>query len=134
MARPSMSGLTISKLETMLDQQKSKKKDLLKERSKLQTQIDKLDRQIAMLDGGTSGGGYTTSGRARNPKSLVATIEEVLDKHPKGMSVGDIVDAVVATGYKSSSPNFRGIVNQTLIKERKKFDTVERGVYCLMKK
>ena len=37
------------------------------------------------------------------------------------MKVGDITDAVLATGYRSNSDNFRAIVNQTLIKERKRF-------------
>ena len=46
------------------------------------------------------------------------------------MPVGDIMDKVLATGYKSKSANFRGIVNQTLIKD-KRFAQVERGVYEL---
>lgn len=134
MARPSMTGMTISRLESMLNQQRSKKRDLLRERSKLQTQMDKLDRQIASLDGGASGGGGGGGGgRSRNEKSLVATLEEVLEKSPKGLAIGDIVNAVQQAGYKSSSPNFRGIVNQTLIKERKKFGAVSRGIYSLKK-
>lgn len=131
MARPALAGMTISRLESMLNQQRSKKKDLLRERNKLLTQLDKLDRQIASVDG--AGGGVSSSGRARNPMSLVATLESVLEKAPKGLSVSDILDAVQSAGYKSSSPNFRGIINQTLIKERKKFVAVERGVYALKK-
>lgn len=138
MARPAMNAFTISKLESMLEQQRSKKKDLLRERAKLQTQMEKLDRQIAGLDGGSGGSSGGTSGggagsRPRNEKSLVATLEEVLEKTPKGLSVGDIVSAVQNAGYKSSSPNFRGIINQTLIKEKKKFYAVERGVYAMKK-
>ena len=136
-----MSAFTISKLETMLEQQRSKKKDLLRERAKLQTQLEKLDKLISGLDGSSTGvsaasnaaSSTTSSGRVRNEKSLVATLEEVLEKKANGMSVGDIVEAVQGAGYKSSSPNFRGIVNQTLIKERKKFHSVERGVYSLKK-
>lgn len=131
MARPALAGMTISRLESMLNQQRSKKKDLLKERTKLLAQLDKLDRQIASVDG--AGGSVSSSGRARNSMSLVATLESVLEKAPKGMSVSDILGAVQAAGYKSSSPNFRGIINQTLIKERKKFVSVERGVYALKK-
>lgn len=130
MARPALVGMTISRLESMLNQQRTKKKDLMKERIRLQAQLDKMDRQIAALDGG---GSFSSSGRARNPLSLVATLESVLEKQPKGMSVSDILDAVQAAGYKSSSPNFRGIINQTLIKERKKFVSVSRGIYTLKK-
>ena len=142
MARPAMNAFTIAKLENMLNQQRSKKKDLLRERSKLQTQLEKLDRLISGLDGGSNGGGGGggsggsaggAGSRPRNEKSLVATLEEVLDKQAKGMSVGDIVAAVQSAGYKSSSPNFRGIINQTLIKEKKKFHALERGVYAMKK-
>lgn len=133
MARPALAGLTISRLESMLTQQRSKKKDLLKERAKIQTQLEKIDRQIASLDGGSGAGSMTSGGRPRNEMSLVAALESVLEKHTKGLSVSDILDGVVSAGYKSSSPNFRGIINQTLIKEKKKFVSVERGVYALKK-
>ena len=53
-------------------------------------------------------------------------IEGVLSKTGKPMGVGDIVDAVQKGGYKSNSANFRGIVNQTLIKE-KQFTQAGRG-------
>ena len=49
--------------------------------------------------------------------SLVEAIETAL-RGGKPMRVGDIVDAVQGAGYRSNSDNFRGIVNQTLIKER----------------
>ena len=49
----------------------------------------------------------------------------------KAMRVGEIVDAVTSTGYRSNSANFRGIVNQTLIKERKRFGQADRGLYEL---
>ena len=135
MARPSMQGMTITRLESMLNQQRSKKKEMMRERASLQAQLEKLDHKIAGLDGGAGGFAMATSGgRARNEKSLVATLEEVLEKNPKGMSIGEIVTAVQAAGYKSSSPNFRGIINQTLIKERKRFAAVSRGTYAIIKK
>jgi hypothetical protein len=46
--------------------------------------------------------------------------------------VGDIVDKVLATDYRSHSANFRGIVNQTLIKD-KRFTSAGRGMYQLRK-
>jgi hypothetical protein len=133
MARPKLLGMTISRLESMLNQQRAKKRELLQERAKLQNQLDKLDLQIANLDGGA--GSLTAGGvRTRNAKSLVDTLIEVLDKHPKGLGITEIVAGVHTAGYKSSSPNFRGIVNQTLIKERKKFLPLSRGIYTTAKK
>ncbi|MFT3786629.1 MAG: hypothetical protein QM770_10745 [Tepidisphaeraceae bacterium] len=133
MARPSLEGLTIAKLENLINTIRNKKTDLMKERERLLKDLRKVEAKIAQLDGSRASlGGGVTEGRVRNAKSLVATMEEVLAKAgDKGLSVGDIVDAVKATGYQTSSPNFRGIVNQTLIKERKKFMNVDRGVYAV---
>ncbi len=50
------------------------------------------------------------------------------------MRVGEIVDAVKSAGYKSNSASFKNIVNQMLIKERKRFQQVDRGIYGLAKK
>ena len=76
-----------------------------------------------------SASGTTAGGRARNAKSLIQTLEEVLGGSTAAMKVGDIVDAVLKSGYKTGSDNFRGIVNQTLIKERKRFTSAGRGLY-----
>jgi hypothetical protein len=48
------------------------------------------------------------------------------------MAVKDIIKAALATGYKSTSPQFRNIVNQQLIKN-KRFTASSRGVYQLKK-
>ena len=45
------------------------------------------------------------------------------------LKVGAIVDGVLEAGYHTSSDNFRGIVNQTLIKERRRFVSAGRGLY-----
>ena len=46
----------------------------------------------------------------------------------KPIRVGEILDGVLESGYRSTSPNFRAIVNQTLIKA-KQFVATSRGVY-----
>jgi copper chaperone CopZ len=131
MARPKSIGLPIAKLKVLLRSQESKRRELLSERKKIAKQLAKIDGQIAAIDGGS--GGVVGGTRPKNAKSLVAHLEDVLAKQPKGLGVGDIVDAVLAAGYKTGSDNFRSIVNQTLIKEGKKFGAVSRGVYSLKK-
>jgi hypothetical protein len=138
MARPRSNGaLTIAQLERLLDNRRREAAELQRERNKLLQRLDALDRRLGSLAGpggrsrnGSSGG---RGGRARNPKSLVASMEAVLSRAGKPMSVGDIVDAVQSGGYRSSSANFRGIVNQTLIKEKKRFGSAGRGIYQLKK-
>jgi septal ring factor EnvC (AmiA/AmiB activator) len=137
MARPN-SGLNfnIAQLERILDERRTEVTRLERQRSELARKLEGLDRQIGKLNGGLrgmrgrlhgAGGGV----RARNERSLVETLESVMRSNGKPMRVGDIVEAVSATGYRSNSANFRGIINQTLIKERKRFGQADRGVYEL---
>ena len=48
----------------------------------------------------------------------------------KTMGVTELSEAVQKAGYRTTSPNFRTIVNQTLIKD-KRFKRVERGLYTV---
>jgi hypothetical protein len=130
MARPSaLEGMTIAQLEGLIAARHDQLKKLSRERDLTQRQLDKLDEAIRKLSGR---GGARTNGngrRGRNEMSLVATLESVLAPG-KPMGVGEIVEAVQRKGYQSNSANFRGIVNQTLIKE-KQFASTSRGVYEL---
>ena len=119
---------SLADLRSMLTEGRRQRTRLLKERKKLQNRLDHVDRQIQMLDGaGTAARG----GRARrNNLPLRDAIAAVLKKSGKPMRIADIVSAVEASGYRSGSANFRGIVNQTLIKE-KQFVSPARGMYQL---
>jgi hypothetical protein len=58
--------------------------------------------------------------------NLIEALGKVLDG--KTMSVTEVSEAVQKAGYKTTSPSFRTIVNQTLINSGK-FKRVERGKY-----
>lgn len=120
--------LSISALENMLQQRRAELAKLRKQRAGLERDLAKIDRRIESMGGSRSRGG-----RVRNEKSLTALMGEILGKAGKPMPVGDIVAKVQAAGYRSNSANFRGIVNQTLIKERKQFASAGRGLYQLKK-
>ena len=134
MPRPATGmNLSIPQLEQVLRARKTQLQKLARQRAKIARELAKLDARISTLGGGIGAGGrITAGGRARNEKSLVDMIQGVLSKAGKPMGVGDIVDAVQKGGYTSNSANFRGIVNQTLIKE-KQFTSAGRGVYQLKK-
>ena len=130
MARPSTgANLSLAALQHIMENRKTELNRLRKQRTKIQRDLDAVDREIGQIEGSGIGRG---GGRARNAKSLNDTLEDVLRSNGKPMKVGDIVDAVKATGYRSSSANFRGIVNQTLIKD-KRFGASERGMYQIKK-
>ena len=128
-------NLSIAQLERILRVRRGELQRLMRQRTKVARQLARIDSQLRSLDGnggaaiGRLGGG---GGRVRNEQSLVKMIEGVLGKTGKAMNVGDIATAVQRQGYKSNSANFRGIVNQTLIKE-KQFSQASRGMYQLKK-
>jgi hypothetical protein len=127
--------VSTAQLERILEQRRREANKLKRERNKLRQKLSMLDRRLMMIDGASvrGGGGGAGGGRARNEHSLVQSMEMVLSKAGKPMRVGEIVDGVLGTGYRTNSENFRGIVNQTLIKERKRFSSAGRGSYQLKK-
>ena len=132
MARPpSLSNLSIAQLQQLIEGRKAEISRLERQRNKVARKLNQIDSRIEAL-GGSSRGRNGSGGRAKNSKSLPEMLHSVLSKSSKPMGVGDIADAVRAGGYKTNSSNFRGIVNQTLIKD-KRFASAARGVYQLKK-
>ena len=119
---------SIADLQMQLGEQRQRRAKLTLERKKFQGKIEQIDREIASLEGGPSSNGTAGATRARNTKPLPDVIADVLKKHGKPMKVAAITDAVRGTGYHSSSINFRGIVNQALIKDDR-FTSPSRGLY-----
>jgi hypothetical protein len=125
----SRTGFSIVQLERMLEGRKAELATLAREREKLARRLGHVDQRIHALGGGKGG---PLSVHVRNFRSLMDMIEGVLAKAGKPMKVGDVVEAVLHGGYKTRSANFRGIVNQTLIKKNK-FLSAGRGLYTVKK-
>jgi len=123
----------------------------LKDLPKLKKQRDELDAQIEELQSLSQAEGARRPSakprrkaarkparkprrkrgrRVRNPQSLPDTLANVLKN--KEMAVAEATQAVQAAGYKSTSKQFRTIVNQTLAKDPR-FEAVSRGKYRLKK-
>jgi hypothetical protein len=131
MPRPSTgTNLSLADLQHIMESRRTELTKLRRERQELQRELDRVDRQIFKIEG--SGGRRGGNGRVRNEQSLNDTIDQVLRSSGKPMKVGDIMEGVLKTGYRSNSANFRGIINQTLIKD-KRFTAPERGMYQLKK-
>jgi hypothetical protein len=120
---------SIAELERMLKTRRSKVAALDRTRAKLQKRLDTIGAKILALGGSASSGGT----RAKNKVGLNDSIEGLLRKKGDAMSVGDIVSGVLAAGYNSKSANFRGIVNQALIKDKRFVKAGSRGLYQLKK-
>lgn len=90
--------------------------------------VNLIDTQLAQLEGMTGASASTgkrgrpkgstnhrvgrPAGRAKNESGLADALLSVLGKSPMGLDT--IVEAVQASGYKSTSDNFKTIVNQAL--------------------
>jgi hypothetical protein len=122
-------GFSIAQLEKMIKTGRTKIAGLERKRATLMRRVEALDAQIVSLGGSVRGKG----GRARNEVSLNESIIAVLKKSSGAMQVGDIVKRVLASGYNTTSPNFRGIVNQALIKDNRFAKGPSRGTYLLKK-
>lgn len=102
---------------------------IVKKRDRLVAKVRELDAAIAALGGrvlGGANGEISVRKRPKNDSNLVEALGAVLKD--KTMSVTDVAEAVQKAGYQTSSPNFRTIVNQTLINSGK-FKRVGRGQY-----
>ena len=124
-------NLTLDQLERMLNQRRKELSRLTRKRSTAQRKLEDIDDKIRRLGGSAisiRGGGR----RARNDQSLVEVIHTVLQKAARPLRVSAIADAANSAGYRSSSANFRGIVNQMLIKDPR-FTSQNRGFYQLKK-
>ncbi|HSI33122.1 MAG TPA: hypothetical protein VK986_05980 [Tepidisphaeraceae bacterium] len=133
MARPASGSMNLAQLEKLVQARRSEVDKLNRQRAKVQRKLDAIDARIADLSGGATGGGgggprRGPGSRVRNDISLQDLIHQILSKAGAPMGVGDIADKAKASGYRSNSANFRGIVNQTLIKD-KRFVSASRGMY-----
>ena len=124
MASPNgLSNLSLSELQNIIRTRRKQLARLERCRAKLLKRVEAIDSQICEL-GGTPSGGGRRGGRGapggtrpRNAQSLPEAIHDVLAKAKTPVAVRDVAERVRAAGYRSSSGNFRSIVNQTLVKD-----------------
>lgn len=118
--------MSTTELERELSRRQAMARRLERRRDHLAEQLEEVDRELAALGGlgGISIGGVRK--RPRNDMNLAESLAKVLKT--KTMSVTEVSEAVQKAGYRTSAANFRTIVNQTLIKD-KRFKKVSRGRY-----
>jgi len=148
-------GLSLAELQAELT---TRVADLKRRRADLEAELAEINAELAEVDdslaaavpaggpgrgrgrrkaaasgparSGGSGNGRRRGGRAKGAggKNLAESLYEVLKG--KEMKVSELVDAVQAAGYESSSPNFRVMVSAALSKNKgTMFKNVRRGIY-----
>lgn len=123
----SLRGVSTTALQAELQRRGSELQKLEAKRETLMEEVDRIDNEISVISAaiGAPAGARRTAGagrvrraggrkRPRNAKSLEVALADVLKG--KTMGVTEVAEAVQRAGYKTTSPNFRTIVNQTLIR------------------
>lgn len=139
MPKASLMKVSVLELKRELRRRQTLLARLGKKRRRLAKTLAGLDAEIAALAGAAGrvkiaarrGPARGRGWRARNRMSLGDTLVKVL-QGVKSMKVAELVEAVKKQGYRSKAKNFRLIVNQTLVKD-KRFRNVRRGRYALSK-
>lgn len=130
--RGGLARVPIDDLQAELRRRHGSLRKLEAKRAKLATALETIERQIQSFGGmpgrRPAGGAGAAGGRRRprNEMNLVEALAQVLKG--KTMSVTQVAQAVQDAGYRTTSDNFRTIVNQTLIKSDR-FKKVGRGQY-----
>lgn len=118
-----LESMSMPEIEAQLAVRKRAVARLERRRERLRDQIAEIDAELAGLTGRVPGGG----GRPRNEFSLGDALAGVLKN--KQMSIAEATQAVIDAGYITTAKNFRTMVNQQLISD-KRFRKIERGVYA----
>ena len=127
-----LAGISVVDLHAELQRRATGLPPLQKRYDELADELAGLAAEIEALGGTANGharGRHSLNGVRRRPKNSMNLVE-ALGKVLNGstMSVTEVAEAVQKAGYKTTSPSFRTIVNQTLINSGK-FKRVGRGQY-----
>lgn len=99
---------------------------LERKRAKMLEALAEIDAQIAAMGGKARASAAGGRRRPHNDDNLADALAKVLKGNT--LSVTEAAAHVQKAGYVTTSPNFRTIVNQTLLKDNR-FKRVGRGQY-----
>ena len=134
MPRSRLSAMSIADLRQEIE----RRQKLL---PKLTVQRDALNREIAELQGLATPEARKAAKpesapkktrrrrRAKNKVGLADALAAFV-KGKKKVAIGEAMEGVLATGYKTKSRDFRGVVNNMLLSD-KRFKKVARGEFTL---
>ncbi len=120
-----LNTMSIAELQAELQRRERGIRKLERRRERLLDELAAVDAELGAVGALSSSGSIRR--RPRNEMNLVDSLAAVLDN--KTMSVTEVTQEVQKAGYMTTAANFRTIVNQALIREKKVFKKVARGQY-----
>ena len=122
--------LSVADLQRLLDQRKSEWDGLARKKHKLERDLERVEKQMAVLEGRRGARrGRKIGKRPKNEKSLRETVLEVLGRSKKGFSLAELSERIIANGYKSNSGDFKNVVYQCLYNTDQIVHDPETGTY-----
>lgn len=104
---------TVAELERVLQSRRIKLQKLFRQRDRLRKELSRLEEQIVEISG-VAQERKTRRRRPKNTKTLVTAVKETLAEHTNGLSLKDLSNKILLSGYKTSSANFQNTLYQTL--------------------
>lgn len=120
-----LGGVSFEELQAEMARRGKVVNRLERRRTKLHAELAEVEAELGSFGALSANGSIRR--RPRNEMNLVDTLSKVLNN--KTLSVTDAAQAARDAGYMTTAANFRTIVNQALIREKKVFKKVSRGQY-----
>ena len=131
------SELSVAELERMLSNRRKSLDSLTRERDELRRRLEIVEGRIAEIEGVGNGrspapGRSTAATRAMNSKSLHMHVVEILARSKDGLALAELATAILDTGYKTHSTNFKNVLYQCLYNSKDVRHDASTGTYKLV--
>ena len=145
MARRKGSDLSVAQLERLLSDKKGELATLGQKKANLQSQLASVDKALDSLKGATAPAAAPAPARRKkkrgrrgkrpkNTQTLPEVVAGILGKTPKGLSLKDLVAAVLGSGYKTKAKNFSNVVYQCVYNSKTIYRDEKSGTHRLKAK
>lgn len=108
--------MTLSELERVYALKKEQLEALLARRAMLERQLEKVNRRIAQVQGAPSRVNRRVRKRVRNSESLQAVVLHILRTNKKGLTLSELQEKVLKSGYQTTANSFRDVLYQCVYK------------------
>jgi len=124
--------LTVAELEQLLERKKRRLSSLHRKRDQIEHRLQTVQAKISRIQGLPERARAVKSvSRPKNERTLKEVVTELLGNSKKGLSLQDLSDKVLATGYQTTSTNFKNTLYQTLYHHDGIQLNKETGLYSL---
>jgi chromosome segregation ATPase len=124
---------TLGELEQLLERKKRRLSTLHRKRDQIERRLQTVQAKISRIQGAPERArAVKSASRPKNERTLKDVVTELLGKSKKGLGLHELSEKVLATGYKTSSTNFKNTLYQTLYHHDRIQLNRDTGLYSLV--